>query len=103
MGRIVTSAILLRLRHKSEEQEENTPFKPLAQVALCKTFKIKVSCKDKTSLVNEKNIKNQDTEKFDDPISWNDVSYVIDFAMFLIYVSVYCISTVTIMTILKNL
>lgn len=36
----------------------------------------------------------------DNSISWKDVSSAIDVAMFWIFVFVYCISTVTIMTIL---
>lgn len=101
---LVISAIQLRLRHKYEKQEVNTLFKLLAKVALCKIFKVKVSCEDKITQANEMNNKNQDAEKFDDPISWNDVSSAIDFAMFLIYmyVSVYCLSTVTIMAFLEN-
>lgn len=99
---LVISAIQLQLRHKSEEQEVNAPLKILVKVALCKTLKVKVSCDAGISQANERNNKNQDTEKFDDPISWKDVSSAIDFAMFLIYVFVYFISTCTIMAFLKN-
>lgn len=99
---LVISAIQLWLCHKSEEQKVYTPLKILVKVALCKTFKVKVSCDDRIPQANERNNKNQNAEKFDDPISWNDVSSAIDFAMFLIYVFVYFISTSTIKAFLKN-
>ncbi|XP_052677885.1 neuronal acetylcholine receptor subunit beta-2-like [Crassostrea angulata] len=99
---LVISAIQLWLCHKSEEQKVYTPLKILVKVALCKTLKVKVSCDDRIPQANERNNKNQNAEKFDDPISWNDVSSAIDFAMFLIYVFVYFISTSTIMAFLKN-
>lgn len=99
---LVISAVQLRLRHKSEEQEVYTPFKLLVKALFCKNFKARVSCKDKATPVYEQNKENQDIEIYDDPITWNDVSSAIDFVMFWIYVFVYCISTITIMTILKN-
>lgn len=63
-----------------------------------------MSCKYKATplYVHEQSKENQDTMKIDDLISWNDVSSAIDCAMFWINVFVYCISTVTIMAILKN-
>ncbi|XP_065936799.1 neuronal acetylcholine receptor subunit beta-2-like [Magallana gigas] len=101
---LVISAVQLRLRHKSEQQKVYTPFKLLVKAAFCKKFKAKVSCKDKATPVYEQNKEIQDMKTYDDPITytWNEVSSAIDFVMFWIYIFVYCISTITIMTILKN-
>uniref|UniRef100_K1R8K6 Neuronal acetylcholine receptor subunit alpha-6 n=1 Tax=Magallana gigas TaxID=29159 RepID=K1R8K6_MAGGI len=99
---LVISAIQLRLRHKSEEQKVYTPFKLLVKAAFCETVKANVSCKDKSIPVHGQNKEDGDTEEYDDSISWNDVSSAIDFVMFWIYIFVYCISTITIMTILQN-
>lgn len=61
---LVISAVQLRLRHKSEEQEVYTPFKLLVKATFCKKFKARVSSKDKATPVYEQNKENQDRSDY---------------------------------------
>ena len=103
---LVISSIQLRLRHKSEDQPVYAFLQVLVKITRCKNIKQgKFSIDRVTSAEDfkEKPLEKKDEEnRKSDIISWNDVSSAIDFLMFWIYVIIYCISSVVILTIIRN-
>ena len=103
---LVISSIQLRLRHKSEDQPVYAFLQVLVKITRCKNIKQgKFSIDRVTSAEDfkEKPLEKKDEEnRKSDIISWNDVSSAIDFLMFWVYVIIYCISSVVILTIIRN-
>nr|XP_022295875.1 neuronal acetylcholine receptor subunit beta-3-like [Crassostrea virginica] len=103
---LVISSIQLRLRHKSEDQPVYAFLQVLVKITRCKNIKQRKFSVDRVTSAEdfkEKPLEKKDEEnRKSDIISWNDVSSAIDFLMFWFYVIIYCISSVVILTIIRN-